>query len=232
MILFGIFYETKVNYSNLSRLLYLKKSQQFLGDFLTKRAEHSTHALRHLLHPLVALGGCDNLHYPHGMQVRNVWINFQVLPAAHSSETHVREMSPCFPLSYLNFTLFSNTRDEAWESALIIHKILQNKPVFMLHDETFYGKMKSFTLQILHRKKVSWRSRWVNNSQIPSSFCVIVARSDCVRRECGMERMRMNRWNTKTCGIYPSSIFHSKVFCFHGLGLFKLDYTFIFSVIS
>lgn len=208
MILFGIFYETKVNYLNISRFPYLKKSQQFLGDFLTKRAEHSTHALRHLLHPLVALGGCDNLHYPHGMQVRNVWINFQALPAAHSRATHVREMSPCFPLSYLNFTLYSNTRDEAWESALIIHKILQNKPVFMLHDETFYGKMKSFTLQILHRKKVSlevrWRGRWVNNSQIPSSFCVIVARSDCVRRnvENENENDSLKYWNLWNLPIF------------------------------
>lgn len=67
------------------------------------------------------------------------------------------------------------TRDEAYDSALIVHKILQNKPVFMLNDEIFYNKMKSFTLQILHRK------------------------------------------NT---------------FNFNGLGLFQLDYTFIFSVIN
>lgn len=43
----------------------------------------------------------------------------------------------------------------------------------MINDDAYHGKMKSFTLQILHRKKV---------------------------------------------------------FNFHGLGLFKLDYTFIFSV--
>ena len=49
---------------------------------------------------------------------------------------------------------FSNTREESCESALIIHKILQNKPAFMLNDEIFYNKMKSFTLQILNRKKV------------------------------------------------------------------------------
>lgn len=64
-------------------------------------------------------------------------------------------------------------REEANESALIVHKILQNKPAFMLNDEVYYNKMKSFTLQVLHRK------------------------------------------NT---------------FQFHGLGLFSLDYTFIFSV--
>ena len=62
---------------------------------------------------------------------------------------------------------------QSCESALIIHKILQNKPAFMLNDEIYYSKMKSFTLQILHRKNV---------------------------------------------------------FYFHGLGLFILDYTFIFSV--
>lgn len=45
----------------------------------------------------------------------------------------------------------------------------------MINDEAYHGKMKSFTLQILHRKKV---------------------------------------------------------FNFHGLGLFKLDYTFIFSAVS
>lgn len=67
----------------------------------------------------------------------------------------------------------SNSREESCESALIIHKILQNKPAFMINDDSYHGKMKSFTLQILHRKKV---------------------------------------------------------FNFHGLGLFKLDYTFIFSV--
>lgn len=70
-------------------------------------------------------------------------------------------------------TISSNTREESCESALIIHKILQNKPAFMLNDEIYYSKMKSFTLQILQRK----------------------------------------------------NIFH-----FHGLGLFRLDYTFIFSV--
>lgn len=49
---------------------------------------------------------------------------------------------------------YSTTCEASCDSALIIHKILQNKPVFMINDEAFYGKMKSFTLQILHRKKV------------------------------------------------------------------------------
>lgn len=74
---------------------------------------------------------------------------------------------------YTVLTICTKTREEAYESALIVHKILQNKPVFMLNDEIYYNKMKSFTLQILHRK------------------------------------------NT---------------FNFNGLGLFQLDYTFIFSV--
>lgn len=63
------------------------------------------------------------------------------------------------PLTKQNFLFqrvyfHSNTREESCESALIIHKILQNKPAFMVNDESFYSKMKSFTLQILHRKKV------------------------------------------------------------------------------
>lgn len=74
---------------------------------------------------------------------------------------------------YLILRYCTAAKEEANESALIVHKILQNKPAFMLTDEIYYSKMKSFTLQVLHRK------------------------------------------NT----------FH-----FNGLGLFRLDYTFIFSV--
>ncbi|KAJ6649967.1 Gustatory and pheromone receptor 33a, partial [Pseudolycoriella hygida] len=76
---------------------------------------------------------------------------------------------------YTILTICTKAREAAYESALIVHKILQNKPVFMLNDEIYYNKMKSFTLQILHRK------------------------------------------NT---------------FNFNGLGLFQLDYTFIFSAVS
>lgn len=76
-------------------------------------------------------------------------------------------------VTYLVLFLCTNARDSANQSALIIHKILQMKPAFMLNDEAYYNKMKSFTLQILHRK----------------------------------------------------NILH-----FNGLGLFRLDYTFIFSV--
>lgn len=74
---------------------------------------------------------------------------------------------------YLLLFMCTLTRDTATESALIIHKILQMKPAFMLNDEIYYSKMKSFTLQVLHRK----------------------------------------------------NILH-----FNGMGLFRLDYTFIFSV--
>lgn len=74
---------------------------------------------------------------------------------------------------YLSLIVCTTTRDSATKSALIIHKILQMKPAFMLNDEVYYNKMKSFTLQVLHRK----------------------------------------------------NIMH-----FNGLGLFRLDYTFIFSV--
>lgn len=74
---------------------------------------------------------------------------------------------------YLVLFMCTHARDSANKSALIIHKILQMKPAFMLNDEVYYNKMKSFTLQVLHRK----------------------------------------------------NILH-----FNGLGLFRLDYTFIFSV--
>lgn len=76
---------------------------------------------------------------------------------------------------YLLLFLCTYTRDAANKSALTIHKILQMKPAFMLNDEIYYNKMKSFTLQVLHRK----------------------------------------------------NIMH-----FNGLGLFRLDFTFIFSAVS
>lgn len=76
---------------------------------------------------------------------------------------------------YLVLFVCTRTRDTANRSALIIHKMLQMKPAFMLNDEVYYSKMKSFTLQVLHRKR----------------------------------------------------LLH-----FNGLGLFRLDYTFIFSAVS
>lgn len=56
---------------------------------------------------------------------------------------------------------------------MIVHEIMQKKPAFMLSNDLFYNKMKSFTLQFLH-----WEG----------------------------------------------------YFQFNGIGLFALDYTFIFSV--
>lgn len=44
------------------------------------------------------------------------------------------------------------TRDIAYETPLIVHKIAQRKPLFMLRYEIYYNKMKSFTLHVLHRK--------------------------------------------------------------------------------
>ncbi|XP_059615286.1 gustatory and pheromone receptor 33a [Phlebotomus argentipes] len=76
---------------------------------------------------------------------------------------------------YVMLSCTTNAKETANAAALVVHKILQNKPAFMLNDEIYYNKMKSFTLQILHRK------------------------------------------NT----------FH-----FNALGLFRLDYTFIFSAVS
>jgi hypothetical protein len=100
----------------------------------------------------------------------------------------------------------SNAREESCESALIIHKILQNKPAFMVNDESFYSKIKSFTLQILHRKKVLTRN-WSHCKQFIIQFVIALTSK--------------LKW---ICSHFL------KVFHFHGLGLFKLDYTFIFSV--
>lgn len=104
------------------------------------------------------------------------------------------------------FHFHSNTREESCESALIIHKILQNKPAFMVNDESFYSKMKSFTLQILHRKKVE-NHNWNHCKQFIIQFAIALTSK--------------LKW---ICFRFQ------KVFHFHGLGLFKLDYTFIFSV--
>lgn len=41
----------------------------------------------------------------------------------------------------------------ASETPLIVHKIVQRKPLFMLRHDIYYNKMKAFTLHSLHRKK-------------------------------------------------------------------------------
>ncbi|XP_055295136.1 gustatory and pheromone receptor 33a-like [Sitodiplosis mosellana] len=45
------------------------------------------------------------------------------------------------------------TRDAAYDTSMIVHKILQKKPSFLLHSDIYYNKMKSFSLHVLHRKK-------------------------------------------------------------------------------
>lgn len=45
------------------------------------------------------------------------------------------------------------TREAAYDSSMIVHKILQKKPSFLLHSDIYYNKMKSFSLHVLHRKK-------------------------------------------------------------------------------
>lgn len=44
-------------------------------------------------------------------------------------------------------------RRSAFETPLIVHKIVQRKPLFIEHNDIYYNKMKSFTLHSLHRKK-------------------------------------------------------------------------------
>lgn len=45
------------------------------------------------------------------------------------------------------------TRESAYDTSMIVHKIIQKKPSFMLHSDIYYNKMKSFSLHVLHRKK-------------------------------------------------------------------------------
>lgn len=49
--------------------------------------------------------------------------------------------------------LCEGTRENAYDSSMIVHKIVQKKPLFLLQSNIFYNKMKSFSLQTLHRKK-------------------------------------------------------------------------------
>lgn len=76
-------------------------------------------------------------------------------------------------VAYIVLRLCCNANNHSKQSAMIVHKIMQKKPAFMLSNDLFYNKMKSFTLQFLH-----WEG----------------------------------------------------FFQFNGVGLFALDYTFIFSV--
>ncbi|KAM7351089.1 gustatory receptor 33a [Cochliomyia hominivorax] len=76
-------------------------------------------------------------------------------------------------MAYLVLRLCCNANGYSKQSAMIVHEIMQKKPAFMLGNDVYYNKMKSFTLQFLH-----WEG----------------------------------------------------CFQFNGIGLFTLDYTFIFSV--
>ncbi|XP_030384553.1 gustatory and pheromone receptor 33a [Scaptodrosophila lebanonensis] len=78
-------------------------------------------------------------------------------------------------VAYIVLRLCCNANNHSKQSAMIVHEIMQKKPAFMLSNDLFYNKMKSFTLQFLH-----WEG-----------------------------------------------FFH-----FNGMGLFALDYTFIFSTVS
>ncbi|XP_061401369.1 gustatory and pheromone receptor 33a-like [Musca vetustissima] len=78
-------------------------------------------------------------------------------------------------VAYLVLRLCCNANGFSKQSAMIVHEIMQKKPAFMLGNDLYYNKMKSFTLQFLH-----WEG----------------------------------------------------YFQFNGIGLFTLDYTFIFSTVS
>ncbi|XP_059221477.1 gustatory and pheromone receptor 33a [Stomoxys calcitrans] len=78
-------------------------------------------------------------------------------------------------VAYMVLRLCSNANSFSKQSAMIVHEIMQKKPAFMLGNDLYYNKMKSFTLQFLH-----WEG----------------------------------------------------YFQFNGIGLFTLDYTFIFSTVS
>lgn len=54
---------------------------------------------------------------------------------------------------YVLLSVCESARSAAYETPLIVHKIMQKKPSFMQHNDTYYNKMKSFTIQVLHRKR-------------------------------------------------------------------------------
>lgn len=54
---------------------------------------------------------------------------------------------------YVLLSVCESARSAAYEMPLIVHKIMQMKPQFMLRDDVYYNKMKAFTIQMLHRKK-------------------------------------------------------------------------------
>lgn len=45
------------------------------------------------------------------------------------------------------------TRESAFDTSTIVHKILQKKPTFLLHSDIYFNRMKSFSLHLLHHKQ-------------------------------------------------------------------------------
>ncbi|XP_055856180.1 gustatory and pheromone receptor 33a [Episyrphus balteatus] len=78
-------------------------------------------------------------------------------------------------VAYVVLRLCCNANGYSRKSAMVVHEIMQKKPQFMMGNDLFYNKMKSFTLQYLH-----WEG----------------------------------------------------FFQFNGIGMYALDYTFIFSTVS
>lgn len=54
---------------------------------------------------------------------------------------------------FILLRMCEETRSSAYESANIVRKIIQSEPELMQNNDYFYNQMKSFTIQMLHRKK-------------------------------------------------------------------------------
>lgn len=55
---------------------------------------------------------------------------------------------------YLLLFICTTTLECAHESGRIVHKILQQKPAFMMTNDIYYSKMKAFNQQLLHRRSM------------------------------------------------------------------------------
>ncbi|XP_055903359.1 gustatory and pheromone receptor 33a [Eupeodes corollae] len=53
-------------------------------------------------------------------------------------------------VAYIVLRLCCNANGYSKKSAMIVHEIMQKKPQFMMGNDVYYNKMKSFTLQFLH----------------------------------------------------------------------------------
>lgn len=54
---------------------------------------------------------------------------------------------------FILLRMCEETRGTAFETANIVRKIIQSKPKSMQNDDYYYNQMKSFIIQMLHRKK-------------------------------------------------------------------------------